>query len=243
MAPCRVWCLLVLVVLQVVILHGGRGRGSIDHARIRTVARLLKEDFLAEVWNWLASRAAWVRLLACFALVALYLSKNRLLSYRLGCVVVHSLPCDLGHVLLRETRILRRIQGVWSEGRRVVMRCMVHAVVTAVNGCRWVDQIETSAIVRQSCIQMEINVIRVGRRLLLRRLDRTRVRLVLCVKGEAHGLYGQLWLIQIQGRGLIHLEAGVVPVAGCRILPRLQIRWRVGSYPVTLPCNWDLVVL
>lgn len=37
---------------------------------------------------------------------------------------------------------------------------------------------------------------------------------VVTVQGQSHSLHGQLGLIQIQGRGLVHQEAGVVTATG-----------------------------
>lgn len=86
---------------------------------------------------------------------------------------------------------------------------------------------------------MEINVIRV-RCGLLRRLQCAVVGLVLRMQGQAHCLDGQLRLVQVQGRGLVHLEAGVVPVAGRRILPRFQVARLIVGRSVR---HRDLVVL
>lgn len=141
----RLGRLSALVVLQVVILHG-RWRGRpVHHARVGALHRLLEEDLLPEVRDALPRRAPRVRLLSSLALVALYLSQDRLLAHRLARVVVHA-PALAAHAL-GEARVLRRVQRIRREARGVVRR-VVDAVVSAVHGRRRVNQVQSARVVR-----------------------------------------------------------------------------------------------
>lgn len=100
-----------------------------------------------------------------------------------------------------------------GNGRRAVIIQVgggpIIAVIVGLCGRRRIEQVEAPRIVRQCCVEVEIDIVRVGSARGCLRLGLRTIRWL--VQRQANGLHWQLALVQVQRRRLVHDEGGVFP--------------------------------